>query len=91
MTELNYLTEVPSSCGPEEGNFAAFVEVMVLMPQITATIREWEFEAKFMACVKNVANLLVGKYNIAEHKAYQGLQHGRLSRIFELAGVFCQP
>jgi hypothetical protein len=27
MTPLNYLMEVPSSCGPEDTNFAAFAEV----------------------------------------------------------------
>jgi hypothetical protein len=129
MIELNYLTEVPSSCGVEDTNFAAFVEVtsfiggcdvveeflacglwphgkqfcfrvetkesplnkvMVSMPQITAAIREWESEAKFAARVKNVVNLLVGNYYIVEHKAYQGLRHGRLNRIFELARVLCQ-
>jgi hypothetical protein len=25
MTQLNYLTEAPSDCGPEDANFAAFV------------------------------------------------------------------
>jgi hypothetical protein len=115
MTELNYLTEVPSSCGPEDTHFVAFVEttfliggrnvveeflawglwplgeqfgfrvetkesplskVMVQMPQIAAAIGEWESEAKFGARVENAANLLVGNYNTAEHKAYQGLRHG---------------
>jgi hypothetical protein len=66
-------------------------KVMVLMLKITAAIREWKSKAKFVARVENATNLLVGKYNIVEHKAYQGLQHGRLNRIFELAGVLCQP
>jgi hypothetical protein len=48
-------------------------KVMVPMPQITAAIKEHESEAKFVAHVENATNLLVGKYNIAEHKAYQGL------------------
>jgi hypothetical protein len=26
MTRLNYLTEAPSSCGPEDANFVAFIE-----------------------------------------------------------------
>jgi hypothetical protein len=39
----------------------------------------------------NAANLLVGKYNVVEHNAYTRLQHGRHNRIFELAGVLCQP
>jgi hypothetical protein len=51
-------------------------KVMVPMPQITAAIREWESEAKFVAHVENDVNLLVGNYNIADHKAYQGLRHG---------------
>jgi hypothetical protein len=128
MKELNYLMEVPSSCGLEDDDFATFVEatslfgghdaveeflacglwplgeqfgfrvetkepslskVMVLMPQITTAIGERESEAKFVARIENAKNLLVGKYNIAEHKAYQGLQHGRLNRIFELARVLC--
>jgi hypothetical protein len=31
MTKLNYLTEVPSSYGPEDANFAAFVEATSLI------------------------------------------------------------
>jgi hypothetical protein len=31
MMELNYLMEVPSSCGPEDDDFAAFVEVTSLI------------------------------------------------------------
>jgi hypothetical protein len=27
MTQLNYLMEAPSDCGPEDPNFVAFVEV----------------------------------------------------------------
>jgi hypothetical protein len=27
MTLLSYLTETPSSCGPEDTNFVAFIEV----------------------------------------------------------------
>jgi hypothetical protein len=130
MTELSYLTEVPSSYGSDDADFVAFVEatsligghnvveeflacglwplgelfgfrvetkesplskVMVLMPLITITIMEWESEAKFVAHVENAANLLVGNYNIVEHKAYQGLRYSRLNRIFELARVLCQP
>jgi hypothetical protein len=130
MTELSYLTEVPSSYGSDDADFVAFVEatsligghnvveeflacglwplgelfgfrvetkesplskVMVLMPLITVTIMEWESEAKFVAHVENAANLLVGNYNIVEHKAYQGLRYSRLNHIFELARVLCQP
>jgi hypothetical protein len=130
MTELSYLTEVPSSYGSDDADFVAFVEatsligghnaveeflacglwplgelfgfrvetkesplskVMVLMPLITVTIMEWESEAKFVAHVENVVNLLVGNYNIVEHKAYQGLRYSRLNHIFELARVLCQP
>jgi hypothetical protein len=60
---------------------------MVLMPQITTAIGQRESEAKFVALIKNAANLLVGKHNIVEHKSYQGLRHGWLNHIFQLAGV----
>jgi hypothetical protein len=39
----------------------------------------------------NATILLVGNYNITERNAYKGLQHGRLNRVFELAGMLCQP
>jgi hypothetical protein len=130
MMELNYLMEVPSSCGLEDTNFVALVEVtslfegrnvveeflacglwslgeqfgfsvetkesplpkvMVMMPQLITTIGEQESKAKFVVHIENAMNLLVGNYNIAEHKAYQRPRHGRLNRIFELAGVLCQP
>jgi hypothetical protein len=42
-------------------------------------------------CIEDAASLLVGRYNIAEHTAYQGLQHGHLNRIFELVGILCPP
>jgi hypothetical protein len=66
-------------------------KVMVPMPQITTAIGQWESEAKFVVCIEHVVNLLVAKYNVAERKDYQGLQHGWLNRIFELVGVLCQP
>jgi hypothetical protein len=31
MTKMNYLMEVPPSCGPEDANVAAFVEVTSLI------------------------------------------------------------
>jgi hypothetical protein len=104
--------EVPSSSGPENDDFGAFVEatsligghdaveeflacglwtlgeqfglrvemkespiskVMVLMPQITATIGEQESKAKFVARIENAINQLVDKYNTVEHMAYQEL------------------
>jgi hypothetical protein len=37
----------------------------------------------------NATILLVGNYNITERNAYKGLQHGRLNRVFELAGMLC--
>jgi hypothetical protein len=115
MTRLNYLTEAPSSCGPEDANFTVFVEVtsivggrdavkeflasglwplsekfgfkvetkespqlkvVVPMPQVDTVIGTEEFGAKFETCIVNAANLLVDKYNVAEHNAYQGLRHG---------------
>jgi hypothetical protein len=47
--------------------------------------------AAFEAQIVNVVNLLVGNYNITKHNACKGLWGGRLNRIFELAGVLCQP
>jgi hypothetical protein len=37
----------------------------------------------------NAASLLVSNYNITKHNAYNGLWHGRLNRVFELAGILC--
>jgi hypothetical protein len=48
----------------------------VPMPRITTTIGQWESEAKFVMQIENAANELVGRYNIAEHNAYQGLRYG---------------
>jgi hypothetical protein len=61
------------------------------MPQIATIIGEWETRAKFAARIEKKVNELIGRYNIAEHTAYQGLQHQWLNRIFELAGFLCQP
>jgi hypothetical protein len=61
----------------------------LLMSQITATIGEQESEARFVVRIGYATNQLIGKYNIAEHNTYQGLQHGRLNHIFELARVLC--
>jgi hypothetical protein len=66
-------------------------KVIVPMPWITTAIRQWESEATFVAQIEKAANELVGRYNIAEHNVYQGLQYGRLNRIFELAGTLYQP
>jgi hypothetical protein len=44
-----------------------------------------------VARIEDAANELVGRYNITEHNAYQGLRHGRLNHIFELAGILCRP
>jgi hypothetical protein len=46
------------------------------MPQIVVTIGTEESRAKFEARIVNAANLLVGKYSVAEHNTYQGLRHG---------------
>jgi hypothetical protein len=43
MTELNYLTEVPSSCGPEDADVVAFVKV-------TSLIRGRDAVEEFLAC-----------------------------------------
>jgi hypothetical protein len=52
------------------------LKVVVPMPQIVVTIGTEESRAKFEARIMNAANLLVGKYSVAEHNAYQGLRHG---------------
>jgi hypothetical protein len=109
LTRLNYLMEVPSSCGPKGANFVAFIEatsiigghnaveefltcglwplsekfgfkvemkesplskVVVPMPQVDTIIGTKESGAEFVACIRNAVNLLVGKYNGAEHNAY---------------------
>jgi hypothetical protein len=64
-------------------------KVVVPMPLVDAVIGYEESRAKFEARIVNAANLLVDNYNIAEHNAYQGLRHGQLNHIFELAGVLC--
>jgi hypothetical protein len=43
MTELNYLTEVPSSCGPEDADFPAFVNA-------TSPIGGCDAVEEFLAC-----------------------------------------
>jgi hypothetical protein len=47
-------------------------KVLVPMLQITATIGEWESEAQFVPRIEKAANELIGRYNLVEHKAYQG-------------------
>jgi hypothetical protein len=74
---------------PVETKESPLSKVIVLMPQITAAIGERESEVTFVACIENAAHLLVGNYNTVERKAYQGLRHRQLNRIFELAGVLC--
>jgi hypothetical protein len=64
-------------------------KVTLLMPQIDAAIRERESGDRFAARIEIAANELVGWHNIAEHKACQGLHHGWISRVFELAGFLC--
>jgi hypothetical protein len=66
-------------------------KVMVLMPQVDAAIGTGESGVEFEAHVVHAMNLLVCNYNVAEHEAYQGLRHGWLNHVFELAGVLCQP
>jgi hypothetical protein len=50
-------------------------KVIVSMPQIATIIGERETRAKFAARIEKKANELIGRYNLAEHTAYQGLQH----------------
>jgi hypothetical protein len=35
-----------------------------------------------VACIRDAADDLVGRYNITERNAYQGLRHGQLNCIF---------
>jgi hypothetical protein len=48
-------------------------KVVVPMPQVDTVIGIEEFGAEFEARIRNAANLLVGKYNVVEHHAYQHL------------------
>jgi hypothetical protein len=57
------------------------------MPQVTATIGQQESEAQFGMRIEDAANMLVDKYNVAEHTTYYGLQHGRPNHIFELSRI----
>jgi hypothetical protein len=66
-------------------------KVVVPMPRITTTIGEWESGDSFVAHIEDATNELGGRYTVAGHIAYQGLRHGRLNCIFELAGVLIQP
>jgi hypothetical protein len=66
-------------------------KVVVPMLKVTPIIGTKESEADFELQIINAAILLVGNYNVAEHNAYTGLHCGRLSHVFELAGVLCQP
>jgi hypothetical protein len=51
-------------------------KVIMLVPQIGTAIRERVSGAKFVARVEKAANELVGRYNLADHKAYKGLHDG---------------
>jgi hypothetical protein len=66
-------------------------KVMVLMPQVNLVIGAQEPGAAFETWIVNATNLLVGNYNIMEHNTCKGLWGGQLNRVFELAGVLCQP
>jgi hypothetical protein len=45
-------------------------KVVVPMPQVDTIIGTEESGAEFEARIRNAVNLLVGKYNVAEHNAY---------------------
>jgi hypothetical protein len=66
-------------------------KVVVPLPTITPVVGMKESGAAFEMWIVRAANLLVGNYNIAKHKAYIGLCHGRLNHVFELAGLHYQP
>jgi hypothetical protein len=67
------------------------LKVVVPMPRVTPVIGIKESRATFETWTIQAANLLVGNYNIAEHKAYTRLRHGWINRVFELVGLLCQP
>jgi hypothetical protein len=48
-------------------------KVVVPMSQVDTVIGTEESGAEFEAHIRNATNLLVGKYNVAEHNTYQGL------------------
>jgi hypothetical protein len=51
-------------------------KVILSMPWITTAIGQRESEATFLAQIQNATNELVGRYNITEQNAYQGLWYG---------------
>jgi hypothetical protein len=51
-------------------------KVILSMPRITTAIGQRESEATFLAQIQNAMNELVGRYNITEQNAYQGLWYG---------------
>jgi hypothetical protein len=64
------------------------LKVTVPMLKVAAIVRERETDAAFEARIASTANQLVGNYSSVEHRACAGqLHHGRINRIFELAGV----
>jgi hypothetical protein len=72
---------LPTGCGLLVGVLVETKEsplskVIVSVPQNGTAIRERESGAKFVARIEKAANELVGRYNLAEHKAYKGLHHG---------------
>jgi hypothetical protein len=44
--------------------------------------QELESGAKFAAHIEKAANELVGRFNLAEHKAYKGLRYGQFNHVF---------
>jgi hypothetical protein len=115
MTPLVYEMDVSSSCGPEDADFMAFIEVtslvggrnavedfltsglwtlgqqfgfevetkeyplskvIVLMPQITTAIGQWESEATFVARIEKAANELVGRIILPSIMPIKGFSMG---------------
>jgi hypothetical protein len=80
------------SCGFEvETKETPLSRFVVRMLKVTPSIGEKETKSAFEMRVMNVANMLVGKYNVVECNTYTRLWYGQLNRVFELAGVLCQP
>jgi hypothetical protein len=68
-----------------------FSKVTLPMPQIDAAIREWESGDMFVAHIEKAANEHVGRYNIVEHKACQGIAMDGLIMFLSWLVSFVKP
>jgi hypothetical protein len=61
------------------------------MPKAIPNVGTKELVAAFKTWIMNATSLLVSMYNVMDNNAYTSLRHGWLNRVFELAGMLCQP